>query len=76
MFDPLSSTDLLEKMEKIISELKHTDFTFVAQEVISKWDRNKYSDSINKASKLGIKEYKKRGFVKILLLKLYIYLLK
>ena len=76
VFDPLSSTDLLGKMEKIISELKHTDFTSVAQEVISKWDRNKYSDSINKASKLGIKEYKKRSFVKILLLKLYIFLLK
>ncbi len=76
VFDPLSSTDLLGKMEKIISELKHTDFTSVAQEVISKWDRNKYSDSINKASKLGIKEYKKRSFVKILSLKLYIFLLK
>ena len=76
VFDPLSSTDLLGKMEKIISELKHTDFASLAQEVISKWDRNKYSDSINKASKLGIKEYKKRSFVKILSLKLYIFLLK
>ena len=76
VFDPLSSADLVGKMEKIISELEHTDFTSVAQEVISKWDRNKYSDNINKASKLGIKEYKKRSLVKILLLKLYIFLLK
>jgi len=71
-FNPKSSGDLLDKMKKIIADLKDTDFSSTTREVISRWDRDKYAKSLSNASHMAIERYKKRSFYKNLLLKLFI----
>ena len=75
-FNPKSSQDLLDKMKKIIVELKVTDFSSTTREVISRWDRNRYAKSLSNAAQAAIERYKHRGIFKKLLLELYIFLKK
>jgi glycosyltransferase involved in cell wall biosynthesis len=76
MFDPMSSSDLLQKMIKIIQELKNTDFKFNARKVVSEWGQEKYSNNIHSASVLALEIYKKKNYVQEYLLKLFIYISK
>ena len=61
----------LDKMKKIIADLKDTDFSSTTREVIL-GDRDKYAKSLFNASHMAIERYKKRSFYKNLLLKLFI----
>ena len=63
-FNPKSSEDLLDKMKKIIADLKDTDFSSTTREVISRWDRDKYAKSLFNASHMAI-DIKKEVFIKI-----------
>lgn len=75
-FNPMSSKDLLQKMIKIIDELKDTDFASQARRVISEWGKEKYSKNIHSASALAVKIYKKKSYIQESLLKLFIYTAK
>ena len=76
MFDPFSSEDLENKMMTIVEEIKTIDFSVNAKRVISEWGRDKYAKNIRLASEKAINIYRRKGIMRRLFLRLFIYLLK
>lgn len=77
-FNPYDSSDLLRKMELIISEKNLKLFSANASNVMNTYDKNNYSLNLNNAAKRAIKVHKSKhkNFISILFLKVLIFLSK
>lgn len=77
-FNPYDSSDLLKKMELIISEKNLKLFSANASSIMNTYDKNNYSLNLNNAAKCAIKVHnsKHKNFISIIFLKVLIFLSK
>jgi len=75
-FNPYDSSDLLRKMELIISEKNLKLFSANASNIMNTYDKNNYSLNLNNAAKRAIKvnNSKHKNFISIIFLKVLIFL--
>ena len=73
-FNPYDSSDLLRKMELIISEKNLKLFSANASNIMNTYDKNNYSLNLNNAAKRAIKvNSKHKNFISIIFLKVLIF---